>query len=270
MSTSVSRGASRLRRKQVASPRRSARAVAAVRQDGRLGASPHPGNHAHLPIRVKGARLKLRGDGRPDGRSKRATFQKWLREHAPLVHIGLYSDSATTWRPRPSIAAGASWRSGAGCARGPRLLRRMPQPAHRQRITGLSQLPRRTCRAAREAASPGPRIDWAKVGRQDAADGDRCRIGAPSLPSSARVRIPRDSEPRLQTLRSCPQARVAPVTRGRSPVFALAFDQAAELLEVKRAEPHREPQTPVAKLETRRSMGTRRNRAVTALSARSA
>jgi len=27
-----------------------------------------------------------------DGRSKRATFQTWLREHAPLVHIGLYCE----------------------------------------------------------------------------------------------------------------------------------------------------------------------------------
>lgn len=36
--------------------------------------------------------MKLRGDGRADGRSKRATFQTWLREHAPLVHIGLPSD----------------------------------------------------------------------------------------------------------------------------------------------------------------------------------
>jgi len=26
----------------------------------------------------------------PDGRSKHGTFQRWLREHAPLVHFGLY------------------------------------------------------------------------------------------------------------------------------------------------------------------------------------
>jgi len=36
--------------------------------------------------------MKLRRNGQPDGRSKRATFQTWLREHAPLVHIGLYSE----------------------------------------------------------------------------------------------------------------------------------------------------------------------------------
>jgi hypothetical protein len=35
--------------------------------------------------------VKLRCDGRPDGRSKHATFQAWLREHAPLVHLGLYA-----------------------------------------------------------------------------------------------------------------------------------------------------------------------------------
>jgi hypothetical protein len=48
--------------------------------------------------------LKLRGDGRPDGRSKRATFQTWLREHAPLVHIGLYSD------PGDELARAAEYR----------------------------------------------------------------------------------------------------------------------------------------------------------------
>lgn len=35
--------------------------------------------------------MKLRRDGQPDGRSKRATHQRWLREHAPLVYIGLYN-----------------------------------------------------------------------------------------------------------------------------------------------------------------------------------
>jgi hypothetical protein len=34
--------------------------------------------------------MRLRRDGRPDGRSKHATFERWLREHTPLVHIGLY------------------------------------------------------------------------------------------------------------------------------------------------------------------------------------
>jgi hypothetical protein len=35
--------------------------------------------------------VKLRFDGRPDGRSKHATFQQWLREHTPLVYYGLYA-----------------------------------------------------------------------------------------------------------------------------------------------------------------------------------
>ena len=35
--------------------------------------------------------MKLRLDGRPDGRSKHATFQHWLREHAPLAYSGLYA-----------------------------------------------------------------------------------------------------------------------------------------------------------------------------------
>ena len=36
--------------------------------------------------------MKLRRNGRPDGRSKHASFQHWLREHAPLVHLGLYRE----------------------------------------------------------------------------------------------------------------------------------------------------------------------------------
>ena len=52
------------------------------------------------------------------------------------------------------------------------------------------------------------------------------------------------AESGLQTLRRGPQACIAPVARGRSPVFALTLDQAGKLLEVKPAEPHREPQTP--------------------------
>ena len=36
--------------------------------------------------------MRLRRNGQIDGRSKRATFQTWLREHAPLVHLGLYSE----------------------------------------------------------------------------------------------------------------------------------------------------------------------------------
>lgn len=48
--------------------------------------------------------MKLRRDGRPDGRSKRATFQTWLREHAPLVHNGLYSD------PGDELARAAEYR----------------------------------------------------------------------------------------------------------------------------------------------------------------
>jgi hypothetical protein len=35
--------------------------------------------------------MRLRLDGRPDGRSKHATFQHWLREHAPLTYLGLYA-----------------------------------------------------------------------------------------------------------------------------------------------------------------------------------
>jgi hypothetical protein len=35
--------------------------------------------------------MRLRRDGRPDGRSKHATFQRWLREHAPLAYLGLYA-----------------------------------------------------------------------------------------------------------------------------------------------------------------------------------
>jgi hypothetical protein len=37
--------------------------------------------------------MKLRRDGQPDGRSKRATHQRWLREHAPLVYLGLYASN---------------------------------------------------------------------------------------------------------------------------------------------------------------------------------
>jgi hypothetical protein len=36
--------------------------------------------------------MKLRRNGQPDGRSKHASFQHWLREHAPLVHLGLYRE----------------------------------------------------------------------------------------------------------------------------------------------------------------------------------
>ena len=36
--------------------------------------------------------MKLRRNGRPDGRSKHASFQHWLREHAPLVYLGLYRE----------------------------------------------------------------------------------------------------------------------------------------------------------------------------------
>jgi hypothetical protein len=36
--------------------------------------------------------MKLRRNGRPDGRSKHASLQHWLREHAPLVHLGLYRE----------------------------------------------------------------------------------------------------------------------------------------------------------------------------------
>jgi hypothetical protein len=35
--------------------------------------------------------MRLRLDGRPDGRSKHATFEQWLREHAPLAYLGLYA-----------------------------------------------------------------------------------------------------------------------------------------------------------------------------------
>jgi hypothetical protein len=38
-----------------------------------------------------GIAVKLRRDGRPDGRSKHATFERWLREHTPLVYYGLYA-----------------------------------------------------------------------------------------------------------------------------------------------------------------------------------
>src|SRR6202035_3322196 len=48
--------------------------------------------------------MRLRRDGRPDGRSKHATFQHWLREHAPLVHIGLYAE------PGDQVAAAAEHR----------------------------------------------------------------------------------------------------------------------------------------------------------------
>ncbi|HTQ24569.1 MAG TPA: hypothetical protein VMI09_07720 [Candidatus Binataceae bacterium] len=34
--------------------------------------------------------MKVRRDGRPDGRSKHATFERWLREHVPLAYFGLY------------------------------------------------------------------------------------------------------------------------------------------------------------------------------------
>jgi hypothetical protein len=36
--------------------------------------------------------MKLRRNGRPDGRSKHASLQHWLREHAPLVYLGLYRE----------------------------------------------------------------------------------------------------------------------------------------------------------------------------------
>jgi hypothetical protein len=48
--------------------------------------------------------MRVRRDGRPDGRSKHATFQDWLREHAPLVHIGLYAE------PGDQVAAAAEHR----------------------------------------------------------------------------------------------------------------------------------------------------------------
>jgi len=35
--------------------------------------------------------MRLRRDGRPDGRSKHATFERWLREHTPLVSYGVYA-----------------------------------------------------------------------------------------------------------------------------------------------------------------------------------
>lgn len=36
--------------------------------------------------------MRLRHDGQIDGRSKRATHQRWLREHVPLVYLGLYGE----------------------------------------------------------------------------------------------------------------------------------------------------------------------------------
>ena len=49
---------------------------------------PLPPFAAHFEWRVRAAAAKR---ARADGRAKRATFQRWLREHAPLVYLGLYA-----------------------------------------------------------------------------------------------------------------------------------------------------------------------------------
>ena len=37
--------------------------------------------------------MKYRRDGKPDGRSRRASFQHWMREHWPRTYLGLHAQA---------------------------------------------------------------------------------------------------------------------------------------------------------------------------------
>jgi hypothetical protein len=97
----------------VASPRRSGRAVAAVRY-ALLGPRRQPeitrGLRSAVRDQLAGLLARAAGEEElaraapqrrrvPDGRSKRATHRRWLREHAPLVYLGLYTGADDVARP---------------------------------------------------------------------------------------------------------------------------------------------------------------------------
>ena len=160
MSTSPPGCSAKLSASFVASPRRPARAVAAVRH-ALLGASPHPGNHAHLPIRVRRCAIEASRRWPPGWPLETSHFSEVAsRARAPCPYRAVQrSGRRARTRGRASTMARAN-RARQDPARRPRLLPRMPPSLvcgclalHAQRCTRRVRSERKSCQSAPQSAA---------------------------------------------------------------------------------------------------------------------